>query len=738
MPTDQQMQRRDLVSRTLCLRADTIDEEARSVEAVLTTGRRALVYDWSTLRLIEEELVISGAKLPDQVPMLESHMRWSLDTLVGSGRELRIEGQQIVARLFFTDGDDQADKDWNKVRQGHLTDVSIGYRVWAFTDIKPYTNQVVNGTKYMAGDRTLRITTKWALKEVSLVPIGADEAAKIRQDMGLVPEMEKTDMNKQLRDYLETLGLRKDATDEGALNFYKLLDGEQWKRADELKETVAGFKPTGSAPVTVTGQFTETLLAPVRRATNESKELNDAQQITEAATVAATAAVTAERKRAASIRELGGGDVPTELVTRAVNEGWSEDKASGEFLKAIRDLRQPAVGGNGRAQRTGEASITVGEDRSKLFNRAMADALLLGFGIEPDGESAQREAQQFDGIGLQDAARLTLRNEHTDAGFGQDALYSRAISTGSFAEILGDAATKRLHRAYQDFPATASLWAGTRDVPDFKTYKDLKLGAFGSIPQIGNAGEIEHGTIAESKETYAALTYGRQWALTRQMWINDDLGAFLRIPGELGAAARRNIDDVVYTLLISASGVGPTMNEDSTPLFDTGRTTPNYKTGATAGALSDAGLANVKALCRKMTGLASEHINILARVLLMPPELEHAGLKLIRSSELMVASSATSGSQTEVIMGTANVHRGTLTPVVEPRLSAATNGTTAWYLVADPIQAESIVIVYLRGQRNPVVERKDPVDVLGLGWRMYHDVGAAALDWRGIFRGKGA
>jgi len=40
-----------------------------------------------------------------------------------------------------------------------------------------------------------------------------------------------------------------------------------------------------------------------------------------------------------------------------------------------------------------------------------------------------------------------------------------------------------------------------------------------------------------------------------------------------------------------------------------------------------------------------------------------------------------------------------LVPVVEPRLDAATNGTTGWYLVADPAQIDTVEYCYLEGQQ---------------------------------------
>ena len=51
----------DLTTRTLSLRADSIDDQARSVEAVLSTENPAQVYDWATDRVIDETLVAGGA-----------------------------------------------------------------------------------------------------------------------------------------------------------------------------------------------------------------------------------------------------------------------------------------------------------------------------------------------------------------------------------------------------------------------------------------------------------------------------------------------------------------------------------------------------------------------------------------------------------------------------------------------------------------------------------------------------
>jgi hypothetical protein len=129
-------------------------------------------------------------------------------------------------------------------------------------------------------------------------------------------------------------------------------------------------------------------------------------------------------------------------------------------------------------------------------------------------------------------------------------------------------------------------------------------------------------------------------------------------------------------------------------------------------------------------------LNLFPRFALVPAALESTILKLVHSSEIMVGTAG--DTDQTLFLPTKNIHENTVIPIVEPRLDAATNGTTAWYLIADSKVQENFVIVHLAGQQNPTVERKDPVNELGIGWWMFHDAGVAAIDFRGLVRSKGA
>lgn len=659
----QEMQR-DITTRAFSTRAASIDEETRSVEAVMATEAPAVVMDWKNYRLIDEVLSMRGVQLPEQIVMLDSHMRWSNDDVIGSARGFRIDGDKLIARAYFVDGDENVERHWNKVRQGHITDFSAGYRVDEYTDIPPGETRTVQGRDYKAGDRTLRITTKWTLREVSLVPIGADEFAKVRQEQTeQVSAGRKTPMENEV------------------------------KEQDEQRTAPPATPPAPPAP----------------------------KQVDEGAV--RDAAVQAERDRVRSIRALAVPGIDAALIERAVDEGWPKEKASEEFLRSLRESAPPSVG-----------HVEVGVSRAQDAARDIANGICLRIGVQPEDPKQLEAARAFQGIGLRDAARAALEAEGQRAPVNSDELFKRAISTNTFATLLSNTANKSLHKGYTERTGTFMRWAGRRSVSDFKTYTDIKLGNFGTMPEVGDGGELKHAGLTDSSETYNATTYGLRFGVTRKTWINDDLGALMQVPMKLGAAAARNMDDTAYALLTSASGLGPTMNEDSLAMFSASHTDgSNYSSTTATDGMTDAGMTMARKLMRKIKN-GNEQLNLSPRWLLVPPEQEDAALRLMTSRAILLQNT---NSSTREVLGENNIHQGLAEIIVEPRLSTATDGDTAWYLITDAMQAESLVAVFLNGRTEPYLERHDPSDVLGIGWQIYFDFGVAAVDWRGIVKSKG-
>ena len=182
---------RGLYSRTLSVRNQSVDVEERSFEAVVATDNPVTVFDYRTYDFVDEVLVADGGNFPTRMPLLPNHHRFDVLDVIGSATDFRREGGEWVGRGIVARGateQSEVNEIWQRVADGHIQAVSIGYEVRDFIDIPPGRSQAVNGRNYTAKDRTLRISKAWRAHELSLTPIGADEMALIRSRLERKPE----------------------------------------------------------------------------------------------------------------------------------------------------------------------------------------------------------------------------------------------------------------------------------------------------------------------------------------------------------------------------------------------------------------------------------------------------------------------------------------------------------------------------------------------------------------------
>jgi len=141
-------------------------------------------------------------------------------------------------------------------------------------------------------------------------------------------------------------------------------------------------------------------------------------------------------------------------------------------------------------------------------------------------------------------AAMTADRRQIEAGF----------STLSFSGILSNVANKRLLKAYQSIASVIDQIAALRDVPDFKQVTSYSLAADGSFQEVGPDGELKHIGLKDTGYTNQAKTEGAIIALTRTMMINDDLGAFLKIPALLGRQAPLAKERAGFKCLLDNTG----------------------------------------------------------------------------------------------------------------------------------------------------------------------------------------
>lgn len=190
------MRQRGLSARELAMRESSVNEEARSFEAVVSNETMAQVIDWHRYEIIDEILLARGGEFPERVPLLPNHQRYDVTDVIGSADSFRLEGNQWIGRGIVAKSENAADERvdviWGRVRDRHIRAVSIGYQVFDSVDIAPGKRAVVNGKQYQAGERLLRISTKWRTHELSLTPIGADSMALIRSRLGAPPAKKRS------------------------------------------------------------------------------------------------------------------------------------------------------------------------------------------------------------------------------------------------------------------------------------------------------------------------------------------------------------------------------------------------------------------------------------------------------------------------------------------------------------------------------------------------------------------
>ncbi len=151
----------------------------------------------------------------------------------------------------------------------------------------------------------------------------------------------------------------------------------------------------------------------------------------------------------------------------------------------------------------------------------------------------------------------------------------------------------------------------------------------------------------------------------------------------------------------------------------------SYFSAATAGSGNAFSLTSLKAAVaayRKLTDADGQPLGVAPALLLLPPELEIAGAEAMGSALVHGASGVTPST---------NVLAGRYQVVSSAYLTSA----TTWWLVANPGDLNAMEVLFLNGNRNPVVEQAEAdFDTLGIQVRGYFDFGVAKGEPKSCYR----
>lgn len=752
----------DVCTRVAYVTPNTIDEETRSVEAVIAT--EAPVYSTSVRdgRRYLEVLRMDGiSELPDQLPLLDSHQRNTVGAQLGSIRGLRVDGDRLLGRPHLSDVEYGT---WIKIREGHVRDISVGRELLESVPVRPGQTREVGGRSYTAPpNETLWIVTRWRPVEGSLTVIGADPGAKIRSSL------ETNAMNKALRSYLESIGLRSEATDAEAWQYFAGLKGDQAQAARAL---LAGDNDAnrnddvGDGNPDADGNRSDDAGDANRDADgNRSGDAGDGNRAAPTPEQIAADAIRSERRRVTQLRDLARDDVPEDLLQRAIDEGWTADRAAPRFLDAVRDRRRhdgvPDGAPAGHAHsRSGSLSV-----------RSLAAGLLIGRGVDPiatphflhDGrrdpgrrdQFAERDADigdEFRNLPMVDVIRECARLDTGRWIRDPEEAWRTAVSGASLSNVFTTNVYARLMEGWETVGDTTMGWCDEEDVQNFMQQEEITLQANSRPKRLPRGGTAEHATASDSHETYRIARYAEQFVIDDQDRIDDRLSAMNRMPMELGEGARQLRPDMVYGLLLE----NPSLVADSAAVFNaTAQTTAGGHANLGTTALSDAGLkAAITAMVSqrlkdpKARTKPGKQLGLRPRYLIVPAALEWTARALTSAAALakLFADSSdpiyplTNLIREEGLRVVIDDRIGAI-GVEDPRTNPATVRTgvdTNWFLAAGG--RKSVRVAYRTGTNRRPQLRSFVLSQgqWGIGWDINLDIGAAFMDFRGWYKSTGA
>ncbi len=667
---------------------NTVNVEERTVQVTFATDTPVLRYSWMREEYYNEILDMNGAKLEraaNGLPVLDNHGRWgSVGQILGRAENVRKEGNTLVADVRFSKRANVQDI-VSDVADGIIRDISFGYQVTKYERMEKKEGQQHRDC----------YAREWEPNEVSFVTIPADPKAGVRSEGDESPEPEMIENNR---------GIQTDMTEAEKL---ALRDAER-QRAAGITNAVKDAGLDAGFATRLINEGAE--LEAARGLINAEKE-----RISNDPTRAKEEGAKAERVRAAAITAAAkaaklGDDFARTLVDEGVSIEVARERIIEEFAK-----QDPLAGTSG-------SRAHVGTDEKEKIRTGMEDALVH----RADPSTALTEAgREFRGMNLIDMARFAVEKaggstrgltprEIAIAALNVDSSRAAGMhSTSDFPIVLGNTVNRTLRAAYAMYPQTFKEFTKQSSNKDFREKTLAQIGDLTSkFKEIKEGGEYTYGTLGEAKESYKLAKYGQIIAITWETLINDDLGAFNRVPQSIGMKAAQLESDLVWAIITG----NPTMG-DGTALFHSS----HGNLAGTGTAIDITNLSKAKAAMRKQKSLGGDFINITPSFLIVGPDKELEAYQFATAN--IVAN-----VQTNV-----NPFAGGLKVIVEPRLTG-----NQWYLAAAPGMIDTIEYSYLEGENGLFTEQRNGFEVDGLEIKARLVFGTKAIDWRGLYKNSGA
>ena len=691
-------------------------------KAVIATETPVMIYDEVRRQTIQQVLLMDGVQFRNerrQLPIVDSHNDKTVRNVFGSIRGIAIEGDQLVGLPEFAT-DEESQKIATRYNEGHLNDFSIDAQILARQYVPEGQTYTTRQGKVIEGPA--EIVTQWEPHNASICATGADPNSTVRRS---ADREGVSRMDESLMATLKGIGVPEGMSDPSAIIAFLAgkLSGEVSpvmpeveSAMDEMKMPEGEIKKAEDVPVELKVENMEDeVKAEVAR---QLKSHDDRRKTIVAHCTLAKLersfadalvddpSVTVEVAQERIIRKMASQPLHGAIEGSDVRFGDSEHD---KFMAvASAGLVQRCFQGQVRQK---APQVQGSEDFRNLGIYRFAELCVRRMGINPDRFTRQ------------DVAKMAMGHEPTFNRLNVRRSVEAYHTTGSFANLLLDAASKTLRAAYEEAPYTWSLWARqAQSVEDFKNINRIQMGESPNLEMIPEGAPYPEGLVGDSKRSYKVEKFGKKFSVTWETVINDDLDAISRIPAMHGNAARRTQEKVVYDALLA----NPTM-ADNVALFSASHASGSNITGTTPAAPGVTTLNEAFKLMALQKGLTSDvYLNLSPSTLLVPVNYSASALELVNSQ---------SYAQSNGNEGVVNIYgvngKRPLQVVSSPLLDA--NSATNWYAIADNAQVDTVEITFLNGEESPVLESEWNKDNDTYHYYVRQTMAAAVIDHRGIF-----
>ena len=229
----------------------------------------------------------------------------------------------------------------------------------------------------------------------------------------------------------------------------------------------------------------------------------------------------------------------------------------------------------------------------------------------------------------------------------------------------------------------------------------VSFGGLANLPVVAEGGTYTEANVADAKENDVFVKYGVYVGITEEMFRKNQMMKIQAIPRALAAAAVRTRSYYISYIFSQAAGLGPTLDNDTTALFDASHN--NYATTSFSTDPVAAWKAARLAMFEQTQLGSSKPMGLYPRYCLLPGELYETGLELF-------GYGAGPGGLPFITDNTVSVYAVSRGPadlrpevIVVPDWSDANN----WYYLADPNLCPCLFMAYAQnsgGRSHPMPE----------------------------------